>query len=132
MGQRLFVSRLASEMGGPMDLTTTTRQVGDISIVDITGRIVLGDASARLRNLVAELLKDGHKKILFNLTNVSYIDSSGLGQLVGAFVSVRKQDGELKLFHLNNRVHDILQITKLYTVFDIGDDEAAAVKSFAH
>jgi anti-sigma B factor antagonist len=114
-----------------MDLTTTTRQVGDIVIIDINGRIVLGEASATLRTLVADLLKNGHKKILFNLANVSYIDSSGLGQLVGAYVAVRKQDGELKLFHLNNKVHDVLQITKLYTVFDIGDDEAAAVKSFA-
>jgi anti-sigma B factor antagonist len=115
----------------PMDLTTTTRQVGDIAIVDITGRIILGEASATLRNLVADLLKNGHKKILFNLASVSYIDSSGLGQLVSAFITVRKQEGELKLFQLNNKVHDILQITKLYTVFDIRDDEAAAVKSFA-
>src|SRR5215467_15917439 len=114
-----------------MDLTTTTRQVGDIAIVDITGRIVLGEAGATLRNLVADLLKNGHRKIVFNLANVSYIDSSGLGQLVGAFITVRKQEGELKLLHLNNKVHDILQITKLYTVFDISDNEAAAVKSFA-
>ena len=114
-----------------MDLTTSTRQVGDIAIVDITGRIVLGEASATLRNLVADLLKNGHKKILFNLANVSYIDSSGLGQLVSAFITVRNQEGELKLFRLNNKVHDILQITKLYTVFDIRDDEAIAVKSFA-
>ena len=71
-----------------MDLTTTTRQVGDIVIIDINGRIVLGEASAALRSLVADLLKDGHKKILFNLANVSYIDSSGLGQLVGAYVAV--------------------------------------------
>jgi anti-sigma B factor antagonist len=113
-----------------MDLTATTRQVGDIAIVDITGRIVLGEASANLRPLVADLLKNGHKKILFNLANVSYIDSSGLGQLVSAFITVRKQEGELKLLHLNNKVHDILQMTKLYTVFDISDDEAAAVKSF--
>jgi len=114
-----------------MDLTTTTRQVGDIAIVDITGRIVLGEASAALRNLVADLLKNRHKKILFNLAGVSYIDSSGLGQLVSAFITVRKQEGELKLLHLNDKVHDILQITKLYTVFDIADDEAAAVKSFS-
>ena len=114
-----------------MDLTTTIRHVGDIAIVDITGRIVLGEAGATLRNLVADLLKKGNKKILFNLADVSYIDSSGLGQLVAAFITVRKQEGELKLFHLNNKIHDVLQITKLYTVFDIGDDEAAAVKSFA-
>ena len=114
-----------------MDLTTTTRQVGDIVIVDLTGRIVLGEASAALRNIVTDLLKSGHKKILFNLAKVTYIDSCGLGQLVGAFITVRKQEGELKLIHLNNKVHDVLQITKLYTVFDIDDDEAAAVKSLA-
>jgi anti-sigma B factor antagonist len=114
-----------------MDLTTTTRQVGDIIIVDIIGRIVLGEERAALRNLVAGLLKDGHRKILFNLAKVSYIDSSGLGQLVSTFITVRKQDGELKLFNLNTKVHDVLQITKLYTVFDIIDNEAAAVKSFA-
>jgi anti-sigma B factor antagonist len=119
-----------AEMEVPMDLTTTTRQVGSIAIVDITGRIVLGEESSALRNLVADLLKNGHKKILFNLANVSYIDSSGLGQLISTFITVRKQDGELKLFGLNNEVHDLLQITKLCTVFDISDNEAAAVKSF--
>ncbi|HEY6129758.1 MAG TPA: STAS domain-containing protein [Candidatus Acidoferrum sp.] len=114
-----------------MNLTTTTRQIGDVAIVDITGRIVLGEESAALRNLVADLLKKEHKKILFNLADVSYIDSSGIGQLVSAFTTVRREQGELKLFALNNKVHDVLQITKLYTVFDVSDNEAAAVKSFA-
>jgi len=114
-----------------MDLTTSTRQVGDIAIVDISGRIVLGEESAALRNLIGDLLKNGQKKILLNLGDVSYIDSSGLGQLVSTFSTVRKQDGELKLFNLTNKVIDVLQITKLYTIFDIGNNEADALKSFA-
>ena len=113
-----------------MSMTTITRQAGDVTIVDISGRIVLGEESAALRNLVFDLTSKGHKKILFNLGDVNYIDSSGLGHLVSAFTSVRKQGGELKLLNLTNKVHDLMQITKLYTVFDIMDDEAAAVRSF--
>ena len=114
-----------------MDMTTTTRQVGGVTIVDISGRIVLGEESAALRDLVCGLLSKGHKKILFNLANVNHIDSAGLGHLVGAFTSVQKQAGELKLLNLTNKVHDLMQITRLYTVFDIIDDEAVAVKSFS-
>jgi len=114
-----------------MNMTTITRQTGDVTIVDIRGRIVLGEESAALRNLVCDLISKGHKKILFNLGEVNYIDSSGLGHLVSAFTSVRKQGGELKLLGLTNKVQDVMQITKLYTVFDIMDDEAAAVSSFA-
>jgi len=113
-----------------MNMTTSTREVGGVTIVDISGRIVLGEESAALRNLVSDLLAKGHKKILFNLGDVNYIDSSGLGHLVSAFTSVRKQDGELKLLNLTKKVHDLIQITRLYTVFDIMDDEAAALKSF--
>ena len=113
-----------------MNMTTSTRQVGGVTVVDIRGRIVLGEESAALRSLVGDLLKQGHKQILFNLGEVNYIDSSGLGHLVSAFTSVRKQDGELKLLNLTKKVHDVMQITKLYTVFDILDDEAAAIKSF--
>ncbi len=113
-----------------MNMTTSTRQVGGVSIVDISGRIVLGEESAALRDLVCDLLSKGHKKILFNLGEVNYIDSSGLGHLVSAFTSVRKREGELKLLNLTNKVHNVMQITRLYTVFDILDDEAAAVKSF--
>jgi anti-sigma B factor antagonist len=115
-----------------MNLTTSIRQAGDVAIVDISGRIVLGEESAALRALISDLLSNGNKKILLNLGDVNYIDSSGLGQLVSTFTSVRKQDGELKLFNLTNKVEDLLQITKLYTVFDISNDEATAVKSFAH
>ena len=113
-----------------MHMITSTRQVGVVTIVDISGRIVLGEESAALRGLVCDLLSKGHKKILFNLADINYIDSSGLGHLVSAFTSVRKQGGELKLLNLTNKVHDLMQITRLYTVFDIMDDEAVAVTSF--
>jgi anti-sigma B factor antagonist len=113
-----------------MNIMTSTRQVGGVTIVDISGRIVLGEESAALRNLVCDLLSKGHKNILFNLGDVNYIDSSGLGNMVGSFTSVRKQGGDLKLLNLTNKVHDLMQITRLYTVFDIMDDEAVAVKSF--
>ena len=114
-----------------MSMTTSTRQVGGVTIVDISGQIVLGDESAAVRNLVCDLLSKGHKKILFNLGDVNYIDSSGLGHLVSAFTSVRKQGGELKLLNLMKKVQDVMQIAKLYTVFDVMDDEAVAIKSFA-
>jgi anti-sigma B factor antagonist len=114
-----------------MNMMTSIRQVGGVTIVDISGRIVLGEESAALRNLVCDLLSKGQKRILFNLSDVNYIDSSGLGHLVSAFTSVRKQEGELKLLNLTKKVHDVLQITRLYTVFDIMDDEAVAVRSFS-
>src|SRR5215471_10953365 len=113
-----------------MNMTTSTRQVGGVTIVDISGRIVLGEESAALRNLVCDLLSRGHKKILFNLGDVNYIDSSGLGHLVSAFTSVRKQRGELKLLNLMKKVQDVIQIAKLYTVFDVMDDQAVAIRSF--
>jgi anti-sigma B factor antagonist len=113
-----------------MEMTTNVRQVDGVTIVNITGRIVLGQETAALRDLVLGLLDKGQKKILLNLGAVNYIDSAGLGQLVGAFTSVRKRQGELKLLNLNHKVRDVMQITRLYTVFDIMDDEAVAVKSF--
>jgi len=114
-----------------MNMTATTRQVGSVTIVDISGRIVLGEESALLRKLVNDLLSAGHNKILFNLGDVDYIDSSGLGHLVSAFTTVRKNQGELKLLNLTKKVQDVMQITKLYTVFEVLDDEATAVRSFA-
>ena len=113
-----------------MKMTTRTRQLGGVTVVDISGRIELGEESAAVRDMVCELLKKGHKQILLNLGNVHYIDSTGLGTLVSAFTSVRKQGGELKLLNLTNKVRDLMQITKLYTVFDIANDEDASVKSF--
>lgn len=114
-----------------MDMTTSTREVAGVTIVDISGRIVLGEESAALRELVSSLLSKGHKKVLLNLADVNYIDSSGLGNLVSSFTSARKQSGELKLLNLNNKVHDVMQITRLFTVFEVFDNEGAAVKSFA-
>jgi len=113
-----------------MKMTISTRQVGGITILDIGGRIVLGEESTSLRDVIRDLLKNGHKQILFNLGDVAYIDTTGLGSLVGAFTTVRKQGGDLKLFNLPEKFAGVMQITKLYKVFDIMNDEAAAVKSF--
>ena len=113
-----------------MTMKTSTRQVDGVTIVDLSGRITLGEGSVVLRDLVRELLGKGNKKILLNLGEVTYIDSSGIGELVSAFTTVRNGGGELKLLNLTKKVHELLQITKLYTVFDIKDDEAAAVGSF--
>ena len=107
------------------------RQVGDVTIVDLNGRIVLGEGSTVLRETVQDLVSKAQNKILLNMGDVSYIDSSGIGELVHAFTTVRNKGGELKLLNLTKKVHDLLQITKLYTVFDIKDDEAAAIQAFA-
>src|SRR5208337_4082413 len=108
-------------------MKVVTRQVNDVTIVDLSGQIKLGEGSSVLRDTVKDLLGKGQKKILLNLGNINYIDSSGIGELVSAYTSVRNQGGELKLLHLTRKVHDLLQITKLYTVFDVKDDEAAAI-----
>ena len=113
-----------------MSMKISTRQVDGVTILDCSGRITLGEGSITLRENVGQLLAKGQKKILLNLGEINYIDSSGIGELVTAFTTVRKQGGDLKLLNLTKKVHDLLQITKLYTVFDVKDDEAAAVKSF--
>ena len=114
-----------------MNFKTSIRQVDGVTIVDCSGRITLGEGSVTLRDAVRELLSKGQKKILLNLGDVNYIDSSGIGELVSAFTTVRNQGGDLKLLNLTKKVHDLLQITKLYTVFDVKDDETAAVKGFS-
>jgi anti-sigma B factor antagonist len=114
-----------------MTMKTSNRQVDGVTIVDCSGRITLGEGSVILRDSVRELLGKGNKKILLNLGDVNYIDSSGIGELVSAYTTVKNQGGELKLLNLTKKVHDLLQITKLDTVFDVKDDEAAAVKSFS-
>jgi anti-sigma B factor antagonist len=111
-------------------MKASSRQVNGVTVVDMMGRITLGEGSVVLRDTIRDLLGRGEKKILLNLGNVTYIDSSGIGELVSAFTSVRNQGGELKLLNLTKKVHDLLQITKLYTVFDIKDDETAAVGAF--
>jgi anti-sigma B factor antagonist len=102
-----------------------------VSVIDVAGRITLGEGASALRDLLREMVGKGHKKILLNLGEVSYIDSSGIGELVSGFTTVTNNGGELKLLNLNKRVKDLLQITKLYTVFDVHDDEASAVRAFA-
>ena len=113
-----------------MSMKVSTRQVEGVTIVDLSGPIKLGEGSSVLRDTVKDLLRKGQKKILLNLGDVSYIDSSGLGEMVSAFTTTRNLGGELKLLHLTKKVHDLLQITKLYTVFDVKDDEAAAISAF--
>ena len=113
-----------------MPLTIESREVGKVTILDMRGRITLGDEIEDLRSAVGNLVAKGQKKIILNLAAVDYIDSSGVGELVGCFTTVRNAGGELKLLNLSKKVHDVLHVTKLYTVFDIRDDEFNAVKSF--
>jgi anti-sigma B factor antagonist len=113
-----------------MSMKVATRQVDGVTILDLSGRITLGEGSVTLRDAVHDLVAKGSKHILLNLENISYIDSSGIGELVSAFTSVKNSGGELKLLNLTKKVHDLLQITKLYTVFDIWDSEASAVTAF--
>ena len=114
-----------------MSMKATLRQVDGITVVDMSGRITLGEGCTQLRELVRDQLGKGTKHLLLNLADVTYIDSSGIGELVSGFTTVSNQGGKLKLLNLTKKVHDLLQITKLYTVFDVYDDEAKAVGSFA-
>lgn len=113
-----------------MSVKLNTRQVGDVTVVDVSGRITLGEGSSALRDLLKELIGKGNKKILLNLGEVTYIDSSGIGELVSGFTTVSNNGGTMKLLGLTKRVQDLLQITKLYTVFDIHEEEAHALRSF--
>jgi anti-sigma B factor antagonist len=113
-----------------MALTIESREVAHVTILDVHGRIILGDEIHTLRDAVRRLIAENKKKIILNLADVDYLDSSGLGELVSCFTTVRNAGGELKLLKLSQKVHDILFVTKLYTVFDIRDDEFTAVKSF--
>jgi len=114
-----------------VSIKASTRQVDEITVVDLSGRITLGEGSTVLRDTVRELLGRGQKKILLNLGDVTYIDSSGIGELVSGFTTVANQGGQLKLLNLTKKVHDLLQITKLYTVFEVHNEEAAAIRSFS-
>ncbi len=111
-------------------MKATTRQVDSVTVVDVSGRITLGEGCSQLRELIRGHLGKGHKNLLLNLADVTYIDSSGIGELVSAFTAVSNQGGQLKLLSLTRKVHDLLQITKLLTVFDVHDDEAKAITSF--
>lgn len=114
-----------------MSLKMRTREVGGVIIIDLSGRIELGEAAAALRDEVRDQVAHGASKILLNLADVTYIDSAGLGELTAAYTSVKNRGGQLKLLSLTKRVNDLMQITKLYTVFDVYDEEKNAVASFA-
>src|SRR5512143_2643773 len=108
-----------------------SRLVGDIHILDCSGKITLGEGTMAIRTTVGNILKDGGKKIVLNLANVVYIDSSGVGELVSTYTTVAKQGGQLKLLNLTKKVRDVLAITRLLTVFQVFDSEPATVASFA-
>ncbi len=114
-----------------MSVKLSSRQVGDVTVIDAAGRITLGEGSSSFRDTVRDHIAKGNKKLLINLAEVSYIDSSGIGELVTAFTTVTNNGGHLKLLNLTHRVQDLLQITKLYTVFEVFSDEAVGVRSFA-
>ena len=114
-----------------MSVKLSSRQVGDVTVLDVAGRITLGEGSSAMRDALRDLVTKNQKKILLNLGEVSYIDSSGIGELVSGFTTVTNSGGQLRLLNLTKRVKDLLQITKLYTVFDVHEDEAAAIRAFA-
>lgn len=113
-----------------MSVKLTTRQVGDVTLIDAAGRITLGEGSSTFRDTLKDLTAKGQKKLLLNLAEVSYIDSSGIGELVSGYTTVSNAGGSLKLLNLTKRIHDLLQITKLYTIFEVFDDEAKGLASY--
>ena len=113
-----------------MKVKIATRHIGDVTIVDIQGRFLVGEESDAVRRQIRQLVLQGNKKLLLNLVQVDYIDSRGLGDLVGAFSTVREQGGELKLLDPRHKFEHLMQITKLVLLLDVMDDEALAVKSF--
>ena len=113
-----------------MALTIASRGVDGVTVLDLSGRITLGEGSVQLRDAIRDLIGKGQKSILLNMGDVNYIDSSGLGELVGAYTTAKNQGAALKLLNLTKKVKDVLQLTKLYTVFDIYDDEASAIASY--
>jgi anti-sigma B factor antagonist len=107
-----------------------TRTVGDVTMLDISGKITLGEGTMAVRNTVREVIKNGGKKIVLNLSDVNYIDSSGIGELVSSYTTVTNQGGQLKLLNLTKKIQELLAITKLLTVFQVFDSEQAAIASF--
>ncbi len=126
------LDRLGLGMQGaiPVKMQTNTRQIEDIVILDVSGRITLGEGNVMLREIVRDLADKGKTRVLLNLAEVNYIDSSGVGELVKTHTTIQNKGGQLKLANLNKRVHDLLELTKLSAVFDIHKDEASALKSF--
>ena len=113
-----------------MALTITSREVDGVTVLDLNGRITLGEGSVQLREAIRDLISKASKTILLNMGDVNYIDSSGLGELVSAYTTAKNQGAQVKLLSLTKKVKDVLQLTKLYTVFDIYDDEASAIGSY--
>jgi anti-sigma B factor antagonist len=113
-----------------MSMKFTTREVNGVTVLDLSGKITLGEGSVTIRDAVRDVLATGKNQILLGLGNVNYIDSSGIGELVSALTAVKNAGGALKLLQLTKKVQDLLQITKLYTVFEVHDEEAAAIRSF--
>ena len=114
-----------------MSIKINARQAGDVSILEISGRLTLGEGVSTLRNTLSGMAKEGRKKILLDLGDLTYLDSSGIGVLVASFATLTNQGGQLKLLRLTNRVKDLLLLTKLYTVFEVFDDETSALRSLA-
>jgi anti-sigma B factor antagonist len=113
------------------DINISERQAGDVTILDLAGKVTIGEGSVALRNAIRRLLGEGKNKILLNLGGVGYIDSSGIGELVSSFTAVNKEGGVLKLLNLTQKIQDLLAITKLLTVFDVFESEAEALSSFS-
>lgn len=113
-----------------MALSTKVRKNGNVAIVDLKGRITLGEDTGALRDQLRKVLAQGDKNILLNMRDVTYVDSAGLGELVGAYTTATNQGGAVKLLHLQGKMKDLMQITKLHTIFPTFDDEQAAVQSF--
>ena len=112
------------------ELNINERQAGDVTVLDMSGKITIGEGSVSLRAAIRRLLEEGKKRILLNLAGVSYIDSSGIGELVSSYTAINKEGGQLKLLNLTQKIKDLLTITKLLTVFDVYDSEAEALNSF--
>ena len=113
-----------------MSLSIVSRSMDGVTILDLSGRITLGEDSVQVRNTIRDLIGKGQKNILLNMGNVNYIDSAGLGELVSAYTTATNQAASVKLLSLTKKVKDLLQLTKLYTVFDVFDDEASALSSY--
>ena len=112
------------------ELNINERQAGDVTVLDMNGRITIGEGNVALRTAIRRMLEEGKKKILLNLGGVGYIDSSGIGELVSSFTAINKDGGQLKLLNLTQKLRDLLAITKLLTVFDVYEDEAEALNSY--
>jgi len=112
------------------ELNISERQAGDVTVLDLGGKITIGEGSVSLRTAIRRLIEEGKKKILLNLSAVSYVDSSGIGELVSSFTTINREGGQLKLLKLSKKIQDLMTITKLHTVFDVYDEETEGLNSF--